>query len=333
LKKLIRFLRGNWGAPFIVAFVLLLLLSATADAIGAPVASGDAAVYAFFSLVIGIGLQTVSYRRQGREEDSAQNPPTDRPEWKPGTRRLWKLLAVFIALAIIVSSGAVLYDYGTTHGAHAPLVASVGNVHEIPETGGTVVVAFSILISGSVAPFVFQARWGDGTIQNSTTGAFSRAFVNETVPESVTVTVTGGDGEKARVTVQLPAPPTSTSSSSSGGESSASSASPSTSQASSSSSSSSSPPQTSGSMTATLGYLRSINGSGGVVTVFFGIDVQGGSTPYNFVAKWSDGVVQTSTQGTFTRTFTNGTIPGTVYVTVISADGQTTEVNVTIPAR
>lgn len=67
------FLRKNWGAPFIVEFMLLLLIAAYYSSLSSSVnrasAVAEAAVvYAYYSLVIGVVLQLVcfwKYHRKG----------------------------------------------------------------------------------------------------------------------------------------------------------------------------------------------------------------------------------------------------------------------------
>jgi hypothetical protein len=58
--------------------------------------------------------------------------------------------------------------------------------------------------------------------------------------------------------------------------------------------------------------------------------VTGGELPYNFVAVWSDGMVQSNNAGAFSRSFSSGAaIPTSALVTVISADDQNRSVTVT----
>jgi hypothetical protein len=73
---------------------------------------------------------------------------------------------------------------------------------------------------------------------------------------------------------------------------------------------------------------------GGNTTVIFGVSVVGGEAPYNFVAVWSDGTVQSNTLGSFSRTFTSGeVIPTSAQVTVISGDDQKGVVAVTFSSN
>ena len=57
------YVRENWGSPFIVAF-MLLLLSATAAA--------SIAVIAFYALVVGGILQLVCFLKYGKELAGAE---------------------------------------------------------------------------------------------------------------------------------------------------------------------------------------------------------------------------------------------------------------------
>lgn len=69
-RKRLRYLKQNWGAPFILAFMLLLVLSAVYLAFGAEGIANDIAVYAYYCLVAGVALQIASYLkyREAREE-------------------------------------------------------------------------------------------------------------------------------------------------------------------------------------------------------------------------------------------------------------------------
>ena len=65
------YLRNDWGAPFIVAFLILLIVAAgcnSARSHGLGLIAVDLAVYAYYALVAGVLLQLVSYLRY-REKD------------------------------------------------------------------------------------------------------------------------------------------------------------------------------------------------------------------------------------------------------------------------
>jgi hypothetical protein len=55
------YIRENWGAPFIVGFMSLLLIAAVSLAIGLPVLADGIAIVAYFALVAGVFLQLVCF--------------------------------------------------------------------------------------------------------------------------------------------------------------------------------------------------------------------------------------------------------------------------------
>jgi hypothetical protein len=71
--RLRRYLKENWGAPFVVSFMLLLIVSAVELSLGQPNAANSTAVYAFYSLVIGVALQITSYIKFGAKERKETN--------------------------------------------------------------------------------------------------------------------------------------------------------------------------------------------------------------------------------------------------------------------
>ena len=60
-----RYLRSNWGFPFIVSFLLLLLSAAVFFAAGLISLAEVLAYVAYFTLAIGAILQVVTIRKQG----------------------------------------------------------------------------------------------------------------------------------------------------------------------------------------------------------------------------------------------------------------------------
>jgi hypothetical protein len=59
--RLISYTRRNWGIPFIIGFILLLIISAVELSLNLMEDSDAVAAYAFYSLVIGIFLQIISF--------------------------------------------------------------------------------------------------------------------------------------------------------------------------------------------------------------------------------------------------------------------------------
>ena len=51
------YLKENWGSPFIVGFILLLIVAAVFLSAGFSSLADNVAVYAFYALVVGVVLQ------------------------------------------------------------------------------------------------------------------------------------------------------------------------------------------------------------------------------------------------------------------------------------
>lgn len=316
------YLRRNWGAPFVSIFIILLLVVAGELSYGSEALANDLAVYAFYFLAAGVLLQIASYVKFRNEPETLTKTETE-PHSSPRPPRFSHRTKVILAVAIIALLGgaaaAVALEYGSTHGFNS-LSVSVDYVNALSEPGGAVVVAFAVSASGGVAPYSYSAQWPDGQVQTSVTGAFSRTFVNQAVPATVAITVTSSDGQKVTRSAAIPAPSPSSGVSSSSTSSATSSGATSTSSATLSTSSGAGkfPP-----LTVTGNFTSEYVEPGGDTVVTFGVSVRGGELPFNFVAVWSDGAVQSNTLGTFSRTFTSGeAIPTSAQVTVISGDDQ-----------
>jgi len=59
-----QYLRENWGAPFIIAFMIMLMICACLIAFGKEALANEVAVYAYYSLVIGVVLQLITFIRE-----------------------------------------------------------------------------------------------------------------------------------------------------------------------------------------------------------------------------------------------------------------------------
>jgi ABC-type Mn2+/Zn2+ transport system permease subunit len=72
ITKIVKYFRENLGAPFIIFFQMLLLFCAFLLVRGYSNLANDVAIYAFYSLMIGVVLQLVSFlhHRDGVEETS-----------------------------------------------------------------------------------------------------------------------------------------------------------------------------------------------------------------------------------------------------------------------
>ena len=60
------YVRENWGAPFIVGFMLLLMIVAASLSMGLAALADEVAVCAFFALVVGVILQLVCYLKYNK---------------------------------------------------------------------------------------------------------------------------------------------------------------------------------------------------------------------------------------------------------------------------
>jgi len=57
------YLLENWGAPFIILFMLIMIVAATQLALGNEPLANILAEYAYYALVIGVILQLIAYIR------------------------------------------------------------------------------------------------------------------------------------------------------------------------------------------------------------------------------------------------------------------------------
>lgn len=67
LPRVKRYFRENLGAPFIIVFQGLLLVCAGLLIVGNAELANGVATGAYFSLVIGVVLQLISFLRHGKE--------------------------------------------------------------------------------------------------------------------------------------------------------------------------------------------------------------------------------------------------------------------------
>jgi len=70
------YVRVNWGAPFIVGFMLLLMIAAASLSMALAALADEVAVYAYYALVVGVILQLVcflKYNKRNGEKDTEQS--------------------------------------------------------------------------------------------------------------------------------------------------------------------------------------------------------------------------------------------------------------------
>jgi len=205
-----RYLRENWGAPFIVAFMALLIASAVYLSFGLSDEANTIAVYAYYSLVAGVVLQIASYVKYG--EKAAEHPREEAPpsELRRPMTRGRKLAVLAVSAALVSGIAAAVYTYypaiseSLPHQTYPPLAASVSFSTAIAEPNGTRIVAFGVSASGGNMPYTFTALWSDNVTQTDTTGIFTRAFApGASLPASAGVQVKSSDGQTVTVSVTI----------------------------------------------------------------------------------------------------------------------------------
>lgn len=68
--KVREYVKENWGVPFILGFMLLLIVAAVSLTVGLPSLADTIAVYAYYALVAGVFLQLASFLKyRGKSDD------------------------------------------------------------------------------------------------------------------------------------------------------------------------------------------------------------------------------------------------------------------------
>ena len=67
ITRIMRYFRQNIGAPFVILFQILLLSCAALLIWGYSNLANEVAIYAYYSLVVGVVLQLISFLRHGEE--------------------------------------------------------------------------------------------------------------------------------------------------------------------------------------------------------------------------------------------------------------------------
>lgn len=70
LARMRGYFRENWGAPFVLGFMLLLMVAAGSLAMGMDFLANEVAIYAYYALVVGVLLQLVCFLKYGERGDS-----------------------------------------------------------------------------------------------------------------------------------------------------------------------------------------------------------------------------------------------------------------------
>lgn len=207
-----RYLKENWGALFIILFMVLLILSALELYLGLEDQANNTAVYAFYFLVAGVILQVASYIKYGKGEETEQKveykPEAPHPSIKLG-RKGKVAVAVIIVSVIVFSSFAIVYMKGPIsqvlpHKTYPPLKVYLSINKVLSEPGGTKVVVVGVSSTGGNAPYSFSAIWTDGYMQNSSNPIFQRVFQpGLSLPKNVTIFVYSSDGQKASIVANI----------------------------------------------------------------------------------------------------------------------------------
>jgi hypothetical protein len=66
------YVKENWGSPFIVGFMLLLLSAAVSLSAGLSSLADAVAVYAYYALVVGVVLQLVCFLKYRKKVSEAE---------------------------------------------------------------------------------------------------------------------------------------------------------------------------------------------------------------------------------------------------------------------
>ena len=70
MLKVKGYVKENWGSPFIVGFMLLLIAAAVSLSAGLSSLADNVAIYAYFALVAGAFLQLASFLKyRGKSKD------------------------------------------------------------------------------------------------------------------------------------------------------------------------------------------------------------------------------------------------------------------------
>jgi hypothetical protein len=64
--KIKNYFRREWGAPFVIGFVVLLIVAATSTSLGLETLAKEVANYAYFALLFAVALQLASFLRNDR---------------------------------------------------------------------------------------------------------------------------------------------------------------------------------------------------------------------------------------------------------------------------
>src|SRR5579872_1273809 len=107
-RRVVYFFVHNWGAAFVIIFILLILASTTYLNYGEISSANLLGIYAFYFLVIGIALQITSSIAYGSQVDSVDSNGNFR---KTESTLKFRLIAA-VSIIIIIAVGIVAFNVG-----------------------------------------------------------------------------------------------------------------------------------------------------------------------------------------------------------------------------
>ncbi|MDG7005470.1 MAG: hypothetical protein JRM86_00865 [Nitrososphaerota archaeon] len=113
------YLRTNWGSPFVVGFMALLIGSAAELSAGASSISNEITIYAFYSLVLGVVLQIASYVKYGEGGANLKPAPEKKAAQKARVRPTRRILTAILVVALLVAA-SILAASGLIFPSTAP---------------------------------------------------------------------------------------------------------------------------------------------------------------------------------------------------------------------
>lgn len=218
-----QYLLENWGAPFILVFIVLLTVSAIYLNFGDSSIADRVALYAFYAFGLGIVLQIASYVRYGRSERKKREYVPSAPTY-PRIRLTRKnILAIIVIIIVLLAYGVGAFYYkqhnsqttssnttssqttASTRTTIEPLKIGIAFVTFLAHPTNSVELLLGINQTGGLRPFNYTAYWSDGVNQTNGVGVFIRAFLsNQSIPTYARVFVTSSDGQHATLVAIVP---------------------------------------------------------------------------------------------------------------------------------
>jgi hypothetical protein len=190
------YLRTNWGAPFVIAFIVLLVASATELSIGAADAANGIAAYGFYSLVAGIVLQISSFVKYGESSRASTGSGAPITAVAPPSRRLSRRTKLVAAASIgLILFAGVIFGYPMWF-QPAPVPGEVSSSLSStqssssssssgcagPRSDGTVFISTNATVSVEICGQSFPVKPGAG---GGLAYTYHSGIVNFTAPASV----------------------------------------------------------------------------------------------------------------------------------------------------